>query len=460
MAGKWRVARGGRTWNPGYLVLATVMLSLVMVAAGCGSGNSNHVNIIVPTHTPTPSEAAPTPTPSTAASVTPTAVVSTTPTATSSGPTPTVTATPGPVALWVENTGMNPTGPASPGSVNEFTGTTLSSPGVSVPAPTVRNMSTDITTDTSGVSVDSSNTQWVSVCGSATNPGSIAGFSATTLKNLKTTPAPAANVLLSDSSAKGNLINCPWATTFDASGNMWVANSNENGILTTQGFVTDYLPSQLTASSGSTVPNVTLLDPTEFVSPTGVAFDLTGNLFVSDFGAQQTPFPGGKAAGKVWVFKAATVAGLTGKVTKTADASLSAAGMSTPVNAAVDPSGHLWVVDCFANEIFEFDAPTTSTSTATRTFTSTTVTIPSGNEDSFNCPGGIAFDNAGDLWYTNFESTQAGKGVRGAVGEFTAGQLTGAPAGPSAPVPHIFLEGDTTGTNFHSPIGLTFGPEF
>ena len=378
--------------------------------------------------------------------ITPTPGKTTTATPTSTGPTSTPTAVAA-VGLWVENAIAN--------NVTEFKGTTLTTPGVSVPTAAVTNKSADFV-DPAGVTFDSSNNQWVSVCGSTATNGTITKFDFTAVQKLATTPAPAANVVLSDDGS-GKLVSCPWTMTFDTSNDLWVANSNQL-VGAGPGFVTDYAPAQL-ATSGHPTPDKTLTDPTQFVSPTGVVFDSTGDLFVADFGPGQF---GTAVKSAVWVFKAATIAALTpGTNIKVADAKLSDSTTLTPVNGALDPkSGDLWVADCEANgtgEIYKFAAAvlTTGATSATTVFQSTSISTPNGTEDTIDCPGGIAFDASGNLWYTNFSSNK----VDGAVGEFTATQLSTAPAGKSTPTPNIFLDGMPGGANFDGPIGLTFGPQ-
>ena len=455
--------------NPGRIGVAVVMLAVAVMASACGGGSNNNV-IILPTSTATSavtSTPAVTPTPTSAVSITPTPAKTTTTTpvvtititptpgkTTTTTPTPsgpTSTPTPvGAVALWVENANGN--------SVTEFKGSILTTPGIPAPpAPAVTNSSADFL-DPAGITFDTSNNQWVSVCGSTSNHGSLTEFDFAVVQKLATNPAPSANVVISDDSS-GNLVNCPWTMTFNST-NLWVANSNENGF-TAQGFVTQYLPTQLTAS-GDPKPNITLTDPTQFVSPTGVVFDSAGDLFVSDFGPTQTPFPGKTGPGAVWVFKAATIAGLKiGTNSIKADTKLSDPTTGSPVNGAFDPSGNLWVADCELNtassgEIYEFKKAvlTTNATSASAVFKSTSITTANGTEDTIDCPGGIAFDAQGDLWYTNFSSVKVG----GAVGEFTAAQLSAA-TGTSSPTPNIFLDGNTTSPlNFDGPIGLTFGP--
>ena len=351
-------------------------------------------------------------------------------------------------ALWVEN--------SLSATITEFTGDTLTTKGASVPAPNLINESANLFPDTAGVAFDNFKNQWAAVCGNSSgNHGSITKFSAAAVANLGVNASPAANVILSDDGT-GTLVSCPWEILFDKLGNLWAANSNEFQVNTAPGFVSEYQPHQFV--TGHPKPHIRLTDPTEFVSPTGVLFDSTGNLFVSDFGPGQFGKPG---SGAVFVFKAATVASLTpgDNPGVKADAFLFDNTTATPVGGAFDTLGNLWVADCEAapsGELYMFPKATLTSgaSKAAAIFRSTLVTTKNGVENSIDCPGGIAFDVQGNLWYTNFNSLH----TNGAVGEFTLSQLAVA-TGISTPTPNIFLDADKTGTNLSQPIGLTFGPQ-
>jgi hypothetical protein len=414
---KWREQGRGLVCALGRMAVSMVMLALVLAAGGCGNDAGGGAT----------------------ATVTPTGRPSPTPTATPT-PTPTPTPTLKP-ALWVENALGN--------SVVEFKGDTITNAGVSVPTPAVTNTSPAFS-DPAGVTFDGSKNQWVTNCtGSSSNHGSITEFKMATLGQLPSSGSPPPDVAISDDGS-GNLVNCPWTMTFN-SGNLWAANSNE--FTAPPGFVTEYQPSQL-GSSGHPTPHITLTDPSEFTSPTGVLFDSSGNLFVTDFGPGQFAKAG---SGKIWVFNAAKVGALTpGTNNKKSDVQLFDPTTAQPVNGALDSSGNLWVVDCAANEIYMFSKSvlTSGASTANAIFQSTSITTPNGTEKTIDCPGGIAFDKQGNLWYTNFFS--AVSPVSGAVAEFTKSQLSA--TGTSTPTPNIFLDGNTGASNFNGPIGLTFGP--
>jgi hypothetical protein len=326
-------------------------------------------------------------------------------------------------------------------TVVEFAGRVLSSAGVSIPAIAATNSSPDLNGPL-GITFDSSNNQWVG----NRDGNTLTEFKLSTLRNLAINPAPPADIVISDDGS-GAFVHTPQLITFRKR-NLWVANYR-SGIAPGEGngFITEYLATQLT-SSGSPVPAVTQVDTADFRGPDGINFDSSGNLFVADFDA-----------GKVWVFKAATVAGWSGiGVDTPSDANLSDASSLQPTSVALDRSGNLWVADCEAEaggEIYMFpkSSLTTTTSSAATVFTAAPIATPNGSDQTLNCPGAIAFDKDGNLWYTNFISNA---GAAGAVGEFARAQL--ATGGSSSPTPRIFLEGDTGRTVLDSPEGLAFGP--
>jgi hypothetical protein len=349
-------------------------------------------------------------------------------------------------ALWVEN--------SLPGTITEFKGATLTTPGAFEPNPALTNHSANLFPDTAGVAFDTSNNQWATVCGNDHgNHGSITKFTAAKVAALKTNSAPAASVILSDNGT-GKLVNCPWQIALDKSGDLWAANSNEFEVTVASGFVTEYQPSQF--ATGHPTPHITLTS-SDFRSPTGVAFDSSGNFFVTDFGEGQFNKPG---AGAVLVFKAATVARFkAGTNNLRADAVLYDRTSATPADGAFDANGNFWVADCEAapsGEIYMFSKAvlTLGTTKAAAILRSTSVTTPTGIEKSLDCPGGIAFDAKGNLWYTNFSPDFVDN--VGTVGEFTKSQL--AATGITMPKPTIFLVSNASRTNFSQPIGLTFGP--
>ena len=86
--------------------------------------------------------------------------------------------------------------------------------------------------------------------------------------------------------------------------------------------------------------------------PTGIAFDSSGNLWVVDSGNNRvlefkSPFSNGESASLV--IGQPTFGGYIGKTT--------AGGLNSPSYLAFDPSGNLWVTDQGNNRVLEFAAP-------------------------------------------------------------------------------------------------------
>ena len=192
-------------------------------------------------------------------------------------------------------------------------------------------------------------------------------------------------------------IGNPTAVALDSKGDLWVVDNSNNRVL-------EYMPPFSTGEAASLVIGQTSLTGSGDTSPagglfgpTGLAFDASGNLWVTDSGDNRvlefrSPFSDGELASLV--LGQPTFGGYVGTTT--------AGGMNFPAYLAFDPSGNLWVTDQGNNRVLEFAAPFSTGQDALRVigqenFTSlapaSTVTATSLFE-----PLGIAFDSKGDLW--------------------------------------------------------------
>ena len=163
--------------------------------------------------------------------------------------------------LWVANSAADG---GSANTVVEFTKNQLTASGS--PTPTVRLAShAGSINNPQGLAFDPLGNLWVS------DSGAVKEFSAT---QLVTSGAPAPAVTIGDDGL-GSL-NGPEGITFDTKGNLWVAVFFSN-------LVVGYSSSQLTAS-GNPVPAVIVRagDQSALNNPCGLAFDTTGNLWVSN----------------------------------------------------------------------------------------------------------------------------------------------------------------------------------
>lgn len=163
--------------------------------------------------------------------------------------------------LWVANSAA---AGAGSNTVVEFTTTQLSASGSPKPAVRLASNAGSIN-NPQGLAFDPLGNLWVS------DSAAVKEFSAT---QLAASGAPVPAVTIGDDGL-GSL-NGPEGITFDAKGNLWVAVFFSN-------MVVGFSSSQLSAS-GSPVPAVIVRsgDQSALNNPCGLAFDGTGNLWVSN----------------------------------------------------------------------------------------------------------------------------------------------------------------------------------
>jgi sugar lactone lactonase YvrE len=156
----------------------------------------------------------------------------------------------------------------------------------------------------------------------------------------------------SGSNTTANGLAGPQFITFDSSGNLWVADYENNRVL-------EFKPTFKTNESASLV-----IGQTDFISggsntsqnglanPFGVAFDSSGNLWVADSGNNRVlKFPQPLSSG----MNASVVIGQTDFVS--GGPGSGAAGLSGPSSVAFDSAGNLYVVDPNNNRVLIFHPP-------------------------------------------------------------------------------------------------------
>jgi sugar lactone lactonase YvrE len=312
----------------------------------------------------------------------------------------TVTATyaprPGSGGLWIANNGAQ--------TVVQYTAGQLGSTTSAPPATAVGTG----TTGNRGVAFDASGNLWVTLSGN----NAVVEYTAGQL-SASGTPTPAVTL-----SATAGSLSGPRALAFDASGNLWVANSSGPTLVA-------FTVSQL-ASSGSPTPAVTLSASSGSLNmPVGLAFDASGNLWVANDGNAS-----------VVEFTVSQLAS-SGSPTPAVTLSATAGSLDGPFGLAFDASGNLWVASVGDNTVAEF-APSQLAATGSPT---PAVTL-SATAGSLNEPGGVAFDASGDLWVVNFNN--------GSVVEFAASQLVMS----GSPTPNVTVSGGA----LFEPFGLAFDP--
>jgi sugar lactone lactonase YvrE len=185
---------------------------------------------------------------------------------------------------------------------------------------------------------------------------------------------------------------CPGATVFDASGNLWVSDFDQEKILM-------YPPASLTVS-GVPTPSVvlsnprddpSLSDPKSFRKANGLAFDPNGNLWVLS-----------RYYKKIIKFTAAQIVRSGEPLPSVVLTQTTVDGLLTleSVHAlAFDASGNLWVVNATQN-IVMFAAADLNRSAALKPALRI-VPFRTDGANNLRFVEDLAFDSSGNLWVSN-----------------------------------------------------------
>ncbi|MGC1522044.1 MAG: hypothetical protein WA803_10940 [Steroidobacteraceae bacterium] len=265
-------------------------------------------------------------------------------------------------------------------------------------------------------------------------------FSAAELAALATTPAPDPVTTITSTA-----LNFPQQSVFDAQGNQWVTDHNNNVVLV-------FAAAELAMSGTNSINPAVSITSTSFNGPLGIVFDSSGNLFVANNGG--VPQTGGtmSAVGTSIVKFAANelpAVPMTGMVTPDLSPSVTLSddgqgSIQGPWALVFDSSGDLWSSN--ANTPFtlvEFAPASLMMTGAPDPAVTLSPATVAGNA-TLNAPNGICFDNIGDLAAMN------SAGAFG-IAFFAKDQLI-----TGAPTPNTFIVG--TATTLNAPAGCNFGP--
>jgi secreted PhoX family phosphatase len=213
----------------------------------------------------------------------------------------------------------------------------------------------------------------------------------------------------------------PRDLTFDASGDLWVANEEGDDLV-------EFAPDQL--ESGSPVPRATISSgrANGLSVPLGLAFDVSGDLWVTnEEGDDLVEYTPDQL--------------VSGSPDPRVAASAANSGFDWPFGVAFDSSGDLWVANYSANSLVEF-APNQLTNGSP----TPTATISSGSSGSLEGPDGLAFDRSGDLWVANYDEVTGADSLV----EFAPNQLTTGSPTPTATI------SSSSSESLDEPQGLAF----
>ncbi|NHI03707.1 hypothetical protein DYY67_0777 [Candidatus Nitrosotalea sp. TS] len=231
-----------------------------------------------------------------------------------------------------------------------------------------------------------------------------------------------------------NTLNSPQGNVFDSSGNLWVADSQNNRVLMysktnlgTNGAAATMVLGQNSFTSKSNDEDQ--LSASSLNNPGGIAFDSAGNLWVAD-SQNNRVLMYSKGSGFTTDEAATVVLGQSDFVSNNNNRDqgrdcgndnhdddnnncLSASTLNNPGGIAFDSAGNLWVADSQNNRVLMYSKTNLGTNGAAATMVlgQNSFTSKSNDEDqlsasSLNNPGGIAFDSAGNLWVADSQNNR------------------------------------------------------
>ena len=201
----------------------------------------------------------------------------------------------------------------------------------------------------------------------------------------------------------GGVWSGPADLAFDSSGNLWVSDIGNSRVLEFKPPFSNGMPASLVIGQSDFTTFAPMLTQNGLGFPNALAFDPSGNLWVSSWSSSRVlefrpPFSNGMNASLVIGQADFTTSGIGRTQT----------GLNTPTRLAFDPSGNLWVGDTGNNRVLEFKPPFSNGMPASLVigqsdFTTTAALLPtkhslSGSSGSDNPVFSVSFDSAGNLW--------------------------------------------------------------
>jgi sugar lactone lactonase YvrE len=236
----------------------------------------------------------------------------------------------------------------------------------------------------------------------------------------------------SDGTGTSAEFNSPSSVAVDSAGNVYVADTNNHTIrkITGGGVVSTYAGSARNPGSADGTGGAARFD-----HPRCVAVDSGGNVYVGDyFNATIRKITSGGVV--------STLAGLAGN-SGTADGTGSAARFASPIGVAVDSAGNVYVADAFNETIRKVTSGGVVTTLA-GTAGSLGSVDGTGSAARFSSPFGVAVDSAGNVYVVD----QNLHTIRRITSSGVVTTLAGA----------VFSQGTADGTGsaarFNSPSGV------
>ncbi len=187
----------------------------------------------------------------------------------------------------------------------------------------------------------------------------------------------------------------PFGITFDKHGNLWVSDEDNSRILKFKAPFHNGEAASLVLGQPNMTINGCHTTQNGLCDPRGIAFDREGDLWVADEGnnrivSYEAPFHNGQNAAEVVGHK-----DFTSKTCSQAPDNL-----CSPSGIAFDESGRLWVADQDNNRVLMFKENLSSGENATLALGQSDLKTGNCNttRSGLCAPASIAFDHEGNLW--------------------------------------------------------------
>jgi sugar lactone lactonase YvrE len=190
-------------------------------------------------------------------------------------------------------------------------------------------------------------------------------------------------------------LNGPAGLAFDSGGNLWVSDANNNRVLEFKAPFSTGMSASLVVGQADFLSAQNGTTATTFMSPTDVAFDPSGNLWVDDgLNNRVVEFAAPFSSG----MQASTVIGQSSFTTGVRGAGLG--GFFIPTSLTFDDAGDLWVTDTGNSRLVGFQPPFSSAMGASIVIGQPNFGPggPATSQNGLRIPGGATFDGAGNLW--------------------------------------------------------------
>lgn len=209
-----------------------------------------------------------------------------------------------------------------------------------------------------------------------------------------------------------SLMNHPRALAFDPAGNLWVADAGNNRLLRFNFSVLDsQTPPDADALIGqkdfssSTANRGGNISASGFDTPSGIAFDAQGNMYVSDFSNTRVlrfnPLNGPVSADTA----AAGVIGQADFVSRGVPTQATSSSLAGPAGLAIDGNGNLYIAVPGDSRVLVFSVGATSSGARSvlgqSDFITTTANVnvfPQASPNTLSLPADVKVDSSGNIY--------------------------------------------------------------